>query len=76
MVLTSFNYYKFIKREKNRFFDIIESIKYINDKEYIINLLILLNSLLQTENLEQYNLIKLEFLNLGFFIYFIKNIII
>jgi hypothetical protein len=64
MVLTAFNNYKFIKREKTRFFDLSESIKYINDLEFTTNLLILFNSLLNTENLDLYDQLKVELINL------------
>jgi hypothetical protein len=74
MILIGFNSYKFIKREKTRFFDLSESIKYINDVEYNTNLLIFFNSILSTENQEIYEQIKIDIINLKIVEEFLKKI--
>ncbi|KAL9647809.1 hypothetical protein ABK040_015295 [Willaertia magna] len=66
LVMDAFNHYKLIKREKKRFFDVVQRVQETKDLEYKLAAMILFNSLLTNAPDEgSKTLIKKEMRNLG-----------
>ena len=66
LVINAFNHYKLVKREKRRFFDIVQRVQETKDLEYKLSVMILMNALLTNAPDEgSKSLIKKEMRNLG-----------
>ncbi|KAF0984008.1 hypothetical protein FDP41_007923 [Naegleria fowleri] len=66
LVMSAFNHYKLVKREKKRFFDIVQRVQETRDLEYKLSVMILMNALLTNAPDEgSKSLIKKEMRNLG-----------
>lgn len=64
LVADSFSYYKLVKREKIRFFDLAQSLIDIKDADYQTNCIMLMNALLHSTNPTVHSLIYKDFVEL------------